>query len=34
MAKKKTAKQLKKGKKIQHTKPLTVTKMFDKSSPL
>lgn len=34
MAKKKSAKQLKKGKKIQHTKPLTVTRMIDKASPL
>lgn len=34
MAKKKAAKRLKKAKKIQHTKPLTVTKMLDKPSPL
>lgn len=34
MAKKKAGKQLKKGKKIQHTKPLIVTKALDKASPL
>lgn len=34
MAKKKSGKQLKKGKKIQHTRPLTVTKALDKSTPL
>jgi hypothetical protein len=33
MKSKKTSKQLKKGKKMEHTKSLTVTKKLDQSSP-
>lgn len=34
MAKKKTAKRLKQGKKLKATKTLTITKFADKTSPL